>query len=441
MEQIKQKTRDDIIKPAHEAWKNAGKKSAVIMGTGTGKSKLALDIIKEEDDAKFLLLSNSELLRDINWQKEFVKFGMEEYYSRAERECYQTAYKWVGRHFTLAILDEGDFALTDQYIKFLRNNTFDKLLIITATLTDAKKELLDELGIPVSYRYTTQEAQNEGILNKTRFVFVEYLLSTEKTIKVEYKDKETKEKKFFFTSENEQYRYLENEALKTKIAMSKNGTDKWNVEKLLMLGNYTEEEIEQKLEPFEDIHKKLTAKFNNTTRKRMNLLHTSRTSKKAARIMLAAVLNADPKNKCLVFSKRTDVVDEICEYTYHTQNGKPADVLEKLSRGEIRAVGVCDAVNRGANLEGVNNIIKAHFNGSETDMQQQHGRGTRLSPDDVLSFYIMIPMYTDKVEKTLPNGQKIIKHEVFPTQAGEWSTKMLTKFDLSKAERYRIPVK
>lgn len=107
--------RDDIQKQAKEAFLRTNKKACILMGTGIGKSKVAIDIIEELRDQdpqgrmlhtqvdEVLLLVSSERLRDNDWKENFVKFGAD--WSVIVPECYQTAYKWSGRHFKYVIAD------------------------------------------------------------------------------------------------------------------------------------------------------------------------------------------------------------------------------------------------------------------------------------------------------------------------------------------------
>ena len=101
------KSKDEVMEAAYAAYVAAGKKAAIEQGTGTGKSRLGIETkVRENIRDGVLLLSNSERLRDIEWEKEFKKWGYEDHYPDCERECYQTAYKWKGRHFKLVIAEE-----------------------------------------------------------------------------------------------------------------------------------------------------------------------------------------------------------------------------------------------------------------------------------------------------------------------------------------------
>jgi len=79
--------------------------NTLIVGTGGGKSKIAIDIIRELKPASILLLTNSETLRDVNWKAEFEKFGAMDYWEKTTSECYQTVYKWKDTSYDLVIAD------------------------------------------------------------------------------------------------------------------------------------------------------------------------------------------------------------------------------------------------------------------------------------------------------------------------------------------------
>src|SRR5690606_20741503 len=196
-------TRQEKIDEGVQKFLETNRKATLVMGTGVGKSKVALDLIKELQPENILLLTSGTLLRDENWKNEFTKFGMEDWWGMVVSECYQTAYKWSGRHFQFVIADEIDFAMTEVYQMFFVNNTYDILLGLTGFVTKDKEELLNKYA-PVCHRYSTQQAQSDGILNKTKFILVEYPLFKVKNIEVKLKNGYT-----MFKSEVDTYKYYE----------------------------------------------------------------------------------------------------------------------------------------------------------------------------------------------------------------------------------------
>jgi superfamily II DNA or RNA helicase len=155
------------------------------------------------------------------------------------------------------------------------------------------------------------------------------------------------------------------------------------------------------------------------------------------------------KSKVLVFSKLTKQIDQICEHTYHSKNKTGNQNIARLNMGEIRVLGVCDALNRGANLIGVDHIIEESYHSSETDFQQRHGRGVRLPINETLHFIILIP-WTEVREEETTNGVKRLVWKKKPTQAAKWVENMSQRFDLgevvtidmkydSRTDSYRLP--
>ena len=71
---------------------------SIVVGTGIGKSKITMDIIKQLDFLDFkkiLIVVDNTRLRDYNWKDDFIKWGLGDFYEdRVEMNTYQTVYKW-----------------------------------------------------------------------------------------------------------------------------------------------------------------------------------------------------------------------------------------------------------------------------------------------------------------------------------------------------------
>lgn len=103
-----QDPREKIQQESKQAFLNSTKQVSLILPTGSGKSKVAIDLIKELEPDKILLLSNSQDLRDSNWKQEFDKWWPGSW-STIQSECYQTAYKetWrLGKKYDMIIFDK-----------------------------------------------------------------------------------------------------------------------------------------------------------------------------------------------------------------------------------------------------------------------------------------------------------------------------------------------
>lgn len=413
---------DEIAK----LWLNSDRINSIIVGTGVGKSKIAMTIVSalfnEEvlsPESKILLLTNSENLRDINWQDDFNKWGYNWIWDLVTSECYQTAYKWNDTEWDLIIADEIDFALSPEYSKVFLNNNSRMILGMTGFVDSSKIELLSKIA-PMIINYSTQDAQNDGILNKTQLVIVEYDLSrNSQDLRVEYK--KDKQVKWFTQSENDAYNYIEN---------------KCNI----LYGNL------QKLESDPEVvffindtkikeYKNIKYQYNLATAHRKKLLYEGIAAVQKTQYLIEQILQ-NPNNKILSFSMWTSQADKINPYTFHEKNKKGNTNISDLNKGIIRSLGVCKAINRGINLEGVNNLIMESYDGSVTQFAQRHGRGTRLHKNQLMYLYIMIPYYYKKSKDPDNREQEIWIRK--PTQMAKWADKMMKEFTFKDPIHIRI---
>lgn len=410
--------RDEKQEEVSKLWLDSDRKSTLVLGTGFGKSKLAmliLDALFKEGNltknSSILLLADSEKLRDDNWKEDFEKWGYSWMWNNIQAECYQTAYKWVNTSWDLVIADEIDFAMTDEFHKVFVNNDFQMVLGLTGYVDPSKEDLINNIA-PIIVKYSTQDAQKDGILNGTQVVFVEYDLSRNpKDITVEY----TKggKKQSFTQSENDAYAYYE---------------DRCNI----LWGKITQLESDPDVvfgidaEKMYDL-RSLKYRWKKASSDRKNLLFNGIASKSVTKKLISEILK-NPNNKVLTFSMYTDQADSINDVTFHGKNKKGNTALEDLSSGKIRSVGVCKAVNRGINLVGVNNLVVESYDGSKTSFHQRHGRGMRLNPNQKMYLYILLPYYRKKIQSPENKDQKVEVRR--PTQMVKWATNMLDGFHL-----------
>lgn len=428
-------TKDEIHLQAVAAYLGCGtdaggRLGAILKGTGVGKTKDGIVICRYfrdliGPDVKILWLTNSTKLKTEDTPEDFEKWGEKELWDECiTAECYQSAYKWVDTTWDLVVGDEFDFCLTPEYFKFFTNNTYTNLLGLTATVDRDKMPYLLEVAT-VCFKYSTQQAQADGVLNQSNFVLVEFELErVQKTIKVEYT--KAGQKLHFMQTENEAYDYLDKQYLKAIRDKNKLERDMF---KASVLGHDVTE--------FEKKIKWKTFSINQLVSRRKEFLWSLNSAKTVVHKILKKTLlgSGNEQNKALVFSTRTAQANKLCKSAYHGGKGNDPEAINKLNRGEIRAAAVVKAVNRGANLVGVNHIIKESYEGSSTDFQQQHGRGTRLEVNEFLTFWILKPYFYKSVPKKGKDGKVTIEKQRKPTQAVAWSIEMVKGFDLSNAKR------
>lgn len=411
-------SRDELQEKVVDLYMQSAMRNTLILGTGFGKSFVAIMILERmldegilDYDSKILLLVNSTDLRDNNWKAEFIKKGREDIYNILDLDCYQAAYQFKDKEYDLLIADEIDFSLTDMYKLVYQNCKFDRILGLTGYVAKTKQEDLI-LTAPAIVRVTTQDAQDRGILNKTQLVYVNCKLGFEKTITVEYT--KNGQAQSFTQSENSAYIYAEK-----KIKEAKKEID------------YLEAELALIPTARKNISKRgaLTRKIRyqekiliSSYSKRKEILHNSIGTAEAAKTLREMVFGSKPDSKVVTFSMSQNQAKRITPHTHFGGYQKKGTVsnLELLQKGEIDALGVCKAIDRGTNVEGLNCIILEGYDSSTTRLNQIHGRGMRLHPDETMYLYVLIPHYTVK------EGNKWVS---YPTKANDWQKRMLEDFN------------
>lgn len=113
--------------------------------TGVGKTRIgtiaACEFIKRDSNEKSLIVTVKEDLRDITWEESIKKWGYIRQRDNVEIQCIQTAYKFVGRHYNTIVIDEWHGTLGPCFRMLLKNNTYDRLLCLTATIDDNPEKL------------------------------------------------------------------------------------------------------------------------------------------------------------------------------------------------------------------------------------------------------------------------------------------------------------
>lgn len=382
---------------------------SLVLSTGFGKSKVAIEIIKRLDYKKVTILVNSTDLRDFSWKAEFIKFGLEEFYTNnVQVVTYQTAYKWTAEEHDLSehliFADEIDFAAdVPAFSQFFYTYHDCKILGLTGFITDAKKDWF-ATHLPVLYTYTAQNAQQEGLLNSLEFIFVKYELSRNpKDRVVEY----TKQgvKKSFTQSDNNAYEY-QDKLFRTLIGKKASLDRKYNN------GDIDFPAYEKELNS-------LNYKIKRVVSARTEILFESKESVTMCKKIVQHFKDASMYNKIVVFSKRTGQSAAICDDVYNGTVGKKKlpEIMRKFNSGEIRALGVCDKINRGNNIDNLNIALLETFYGSDTKAAQRFGRLMRLRPEEVAKVIIMLPYYLVKNKDNTYSSRE--------TQQCSWARSML----------------
>lgn len=331
---------------AKEAVRIANYIASLIITVGGGKGKIMLDLAQELLDKfkikKILYVCDNRRLRDSSeegFPEQIEKWGTPELKKIIQLECYQTAYKWIDQEYDLVLADEVDFSITPEFSKLFFNNKFRFKILVTGTLSSAKKKTLEEIA-PIVYKCSTTDAEKRGIINKTQYYIYNYRLSD---------------------SESREY-------------------NKWTK---VIAKALAEERPKNQL--------------NFLLGKRREILFTLDSSFQHCRKIMSWLWNRDKKTRLVIFCERRTQADRVCRWSYHGENEKD-DNLTKFQTGEISGIAVVSKIKRGINLKNANTAIFEALSSSSTEFEQRNGRMKRLSTSDVALVIFMLPWYK-KIDK------------------------------------------
>lgn len=340
--------RQRVQELAVEAIENGPEKCMVIMATGSGKTKVAIDYAKKNNQkTKNCLFVPTEKLRDENWEEEFKKWGAEEVSKNTEKFCYASSKNVIKNKYGLAILDEGH-NITENNSSMFFNNKIEKTVLLTATKPDIKKDfvkhtILNNLGFKVVFEVTLDQAVKLGFVAPYEINIIKIPLEKKaKTVKGGTK------KKPFDTTEYAKYKHLSN---------------------LVDISKYSP---------------KMSAKFSILNR--MRFIYNLPSKLEVAKKFLDSVI---PENeRILIFSSSIKQAEELCENSFHSKSDPQS--YEDFKKGLINRLSCVKSINEGHNFEGLDGALIVQLTSKEKDLIQRLGRLIRVREGHKAKVFILI---------------------------------------------------
>lgn len=334
--------REQIQKEAFDAWVKGGRRGTVEMITGIGKTKVSLDAVKElPKDARIIFLAETSQ-REMDLRKDQIRFECTDY--MIHFACYQSAYKWEGEQFDLVIADEIHDSMTPEYSKFFKNNKYDRLMGLTATVDRKVKVSEDEEGnailkgelvdkyAPVCYSYTMDDGQKDGTSRS--------LVIHEIRHNLDIKNKNIEAgsaKKKFFQTEFAAYQY--------KDKMFKQACWMSEADKVWAIPRFS--------------------------RLRATLLYSLPSKIKAVKACMEVI-----EGQTILFGNHIDSLLQITPNVMSSRNTpKKNDKLRTdFDKGKIDTIGSFKMLKQGANLVGLENCFIHSYYSTQKDTIQRVGR-------------------------------------------------------------------
>lgn len=409
-----QKTRAEIQKEALEEFQEQSYVGTIVLSTGTGKTKIAIQSIKRGDFSNVLITSPRTYLKE-NWKKELEKWGLTHiedtkwgirvydddnwHLGSIGRtlniviENVQTAYKWdketLGQ-FDFIILDEIHTMATPKYGKLLQQTAELEVcrMGLTATLDTKDKNEKSEFYnnyCPIIYLYN--DSEEDGITNKKNIYVVRYDLTDNHQYKVETKNKS------WYQGELSYYTYLEGVIEDSKKFVQENYPfqDVLGIKAIYALKN---PRIPSDL-------KSVLRTYWWALTQRKKLLWNLESSKIIALKLKDHILKSRKhrtwrKNKVLLFSELTSKSQNLSEYYINSKQAKDHNqrMIDLFNSGKIKELASCQSLTLGMNLTEANYAIFESFNSSETNNLQKQGRLNRLPLTKQATLIYIVPRNT-----------------------------------------------
>ncbi len=316
------------------------KRCGLGISMGVGKTLIGLQYIQhlqnESKDKLRVLVVAPKLSIFQSWKDDAEKFNID--VSGVQFTTYLSLNKQPNDYDVL-VLDECH-SLLESHLGFL-GHFQGRILGLTGTpprhKQSEKGKMVDQF-CPIRFKYITDDAVEDDILNDYRIIVHKLRLSNSNSLKVELKNKQ------FYTSEVKNYAY-------------------WSGR----------------------VHDANSAKERQITSVlRMRALQDYTTKEKFAKELLEQI-----EDKCIVFANTQLQAERICIHSVHSNNPDAEENLERFKRGEINKLSCVSQLNEGVNIPELRAGIIMHSYGNERKANQRIGRLLRLNPNDTAIVHIL----------------------------------------------------
>lgn len=372
MDLSKEQKQDLIQQAARKAWEDGGEWGLLAMATGTGKSKVAVDImtelVREAELNKpvpicpnVVLVVPTEKLRDNNWEVEFAKWGKTEEYHILDRCCYASLNKVRNQIIDLVILDEAH-GLTEYNSAFFTNNSIKRVLCLSATPPDPKAggadvgkvALFKQFRIKTDFYYPLHQARKDGLVADYEI----WVVQTELDSTVKYLEAGPKANRYMQTEE-QKYKSLSTMIQKFAIAKNYIMVKMKSLERMRLIGNSM-----QKLE------------------------------------VCKLLLEKCKGNRILVFGGSIDQIEKLMPgKVYHSKSGKAGHAyLAAFMAEEVDEIGTVAAANEGLNFPNLDIGLISQISKDARELVQRIGRIIRYRPNHKSIIFIIVAKGTKDVD-------------------------------------------
>jgi superfamily II DNA or RNA helicase len=316
------------------------KRCGLGISMGVGKTLIGLKYLEHYQGfgkkVRVLIVAPKLSIFD-SWRSDAEKFNID--ISNVEFTTYLSLNKQDPFSYDLVILDECHSLLTSHagFLGAYKN----RILGLTGTpprhYNSEKGKMVDHF-CPIMFKYITDEAVEDDILNDYRIIVHKMSLSPSNNISIRTRNNH------FLTSETKNYGY------------------------------WTQRIIDATTKKQEQIASIM----------RMKALMGFKTKEEYARQLLE-----DIEDKCIVFCNTQEQADYMCRHSYHSTNPESEANLQMFKDGKIEKLSCVLQLNEGVNIPELRAGVIMHAYGNERKSSQRIGRLLRLNPTETAMVHIL----------------------------------------------------
>lgn len=331
-------SREDIQNAALDSLLSSSH-SGIAVSMGVGKTLIGLRHMKEHysDTCRFLVVAPKKAIFK-SWLDEADKHGMGYLKEHIEFSTYISLIK-QDTDYDVVYLDECHNLLYSH--EFYLEDYKGKVVGLTGTpprnSNSEKGEMVDNY-CPINYKYITDDAIDDGILNDYQVIIHMLDLDTRKNFMQKTK------KGQFPTSELASYNYW------SERVLNANGGKEVQIARIM----------------------------------RMKALMSYPSKERYAKELFDHITD-----KVILFANTQEQADKLCDHSYHSGNSDSEVNLEKFKSGEIDKLSCVLQLSEGVNIPNLKQGIIMHAYGNERKSAQRLGRLLRLNPDEKATVHIL----------------------------------------------------
>jgi superfamily II DNA or RNA helicase len=340
-------SREEIQNDALKAIEDCNR-CGIAVSMGVGKTLIGLQHIFQnyDDTLKVLVVAPKRSILK-SWVDEAGKFNLNHLLDHITFSTYISLTKQTD-DYDIIYLDECHNLLFthDAWL----SNYKGRIVGLTGTppkIASSEKGMMVNKYCPITYKYITDDAINDGILNDYQIIVHKLKLDDRKNFMQKTRSGQ------FPTSELSSYNYW------SERLLNANGAKDIQITRVMRM--------------------KALMSFPSKERYASKLFETI-------------------EDKVILFANTQDQADKMCPHSYHSTNTDSEVNLQKFKSGDISKLSCVLQLNEGVNIPNLKQGIIMHAYGNERKSAQRLGRLLRLNPDEKAIIHILC--YSGTVDET-----------------------------------------